>query len=216
MRGRSVDAVTVIAFDVNETLLDLRALDPLLGGMDTRKRWFAQMLQVAFVGGLTGEYVDFSTAQRAALKMLGLGRDDEVLAQMRQLPPHPDVEPGLDLLADDTLVALTNSTLDVATAQLEFAGIAGRFEAILSADQVGALKPRAEAYQLVASTVGVPLGDVRLVAAHGWDIAGALAAGCRAAFVARPGQALRPVGEQPDIVGEDLVEVAEKIRRSGG
>jgi 2-haloacid dehalogenase len=206
--------MAIIAFDVNETLLDLRALDPLLGGTDTRKRWFAQMLQIAFVGGLTGNYVDFSTAQRAALKMLGLEGADDVLAQMRELPPHPDVEPGLDLLIDETLVALTNSTRDVATAQLEFAGIAGRFDEILSADQVGALKPRAEAYQLVASTLGVPLSDVRLVAAHGWDIAGALAAGCRAAFVQRPGQALIPVGEQPDIVGDDLVDVAKKIRSS--
>ena len=204
--------MAVIAFDVNETLLDLQVLDPLLGGTDTRKRWFAQMLQIAFVGGLTGNYVDFSTAQRAALKMLGLEGADEVLAQMRQLPPHPDVEPGLDLLTGETLVALTNSTLEVAAAQLEFAGIAGRFDEILSADQVGALKPRAEAYQLVANTLGVPLGDVRLVAAHGWDIAGALAAGCRAAFVQRPGQALIPVGQQPDIVGDDLVDVAKKIR----
>jgi 2-haloacid dehalogenase len=203
--------VTVIAFDVNETLLDLRALDPLLGGLDARKRWFAQMLQIGFVGGLTGNYIDFSTAQRAALKMLGLEREDEVLAQMRRLPPHPDVEPGLDRLTDFTLVALTNSPLDVVTAQLEFAGIAERFEAILSADQAQALKPRAEAYQLVASTVDVPLSDVRLVAAHGWDIAGALAAGCSAAFVRRPGQALIPLGAQPDIVGDDLVDVAASI-----
>jgi 2-haloacid dehalogenase len=203
--------VTIITFDVNETLLDLSALDPLLGGTEIRKRWFAQMLQVAFVGGLTGNYVDFSTAQRAALEMLGLTGEDEVLAQMRRLPPHPDVAPALDRLADFRLVALTNSTLEVATAQLEFAGIAGSFEDILSADQVRALKPRAEAYQHVASTLDVPLGEVRLVAAHGWDITGALAAGCRAAFVRRPGQALIPVGDQPDVVGDDLLEVAEKI-----
>jgi 2-haloacid dehalogenase len=211
---RSLESVAVIAFDVNETLLDLRALDPLLGGTDTRKRWFAQMLQIAFVGGLTGNYVDFSTAQRAALKMLGLPHEDQVLAQMRHLPTHPDVNRGLDRLDGFTLVALTNSPLEVANDQLEFAGIAARFDAILSADQVRALKPRAEAYQLVASTLDVPLGDVRLVAAHGWDIAGALAAGCRAAFVRRPGQALIPFGDQPDIVGDDLVEVAEKIRKT--
>jgi 2-haloacid dehalogenase len=67
----------VIAFDVNETLLDLRALDPpfeeLLGSAALRGQWFAQMLQLSFVGGLTGEYVDFSTAQAAALRMLAEG-----------------------------------------------------------------------------------------------------------------------------------------------
>jgi 2-haloacid dehalogenase len=59
------------------------------------------------------------------------------------------------------------------------------------------------------------------MAAHGWDIAGALAAGCTAAFVRRPavdltypGMALNPLGDQPDIVAEDLVEVADKIVRS--
>ena len=65
---------TVIAFDVNETLLDLSALDApfedLLGSGAWRGQWFAQMLQLAFVGGLTGHYVDFSTAQRAALRMV--------------------------------------------------------------------------------------------------------------------------------------------------
>ena len=65
---------TVIAFDVNETLLDLRALDgafeDLLGSAALRPQWFAQMLQLSLVGGLTGEYVDFSTAQHAALVML--------------------------------------------------------------------------------------------------------------------------------------------------
>jgi 2-haloacid dehalogenase len=212
--------VAVIAFDVNETLLDVRSLDGLLGGADTRSRWFGLMVQNTFVGGLTGNYMDYPTAQRAALKMLGVGREDEVLAQMRRMPPHPDVDPALDRLKDFTLVALTNSPLEVVTAGLEFAGIAGRFDAILSADHVRALKPRRHAYEHAANTLGVALDDIRLVAAHGWDIAGALAAGCRAAFVRRrgmdlmyPGMGLIPVGDQPDIVGEDLVEVADKIAK---
>jgi len=218
---RTVGAVAVIAFDVNETLLDVRALDSLLGGADTRSRWFALMVQNTFVGGLTGNYMDYPTAQRAALKMLGIGHEDEVLAQMRRMPAHPDVDPALDRLKDFTLVALTNSPLEVVTAGLQFAGIAGRFDAILSADQVRALKPRRQAYEYAANTLGVALSEIRLVAAHGWDIAGALAAGCRAAFVRRPGMALDypgmaliPVGEPPDIVGEDLVEVADKITKS--
>lgn len=203
--------MTVIAFDVNETLLDMRALDPLLGGAEQRTRWFAQMLQVAFVGGVTGNYVDFPTAQRAALTMLGIDGADEVAAQMRRLPLHGDVVAALDRLAGHRVAALTNSPLDVVTEQLTNAGVADRFAAILSADQVSALKPHASAYQLVAREFDVPMSEVRLVAAHGWDIAGALAAGCRAAFVARPGQHLIPLGPQPDITGDDLIAVADQI-----
>jgi 2-haloacid dehalogenase len=49
-----------------------------------------------------------------------------------------------------------------------------------------------------------------------WDIAGALAAGCHAAFVRRPGMALIPFGDQRDVIGEGLVEVAEEITESAG
>ncbi|AQT78662.1 haloacid dehalogenase, type II [Mycolicibacterium litorale] len=203
--------MSVIAFDVNETLLDLSPLDPLLGGAEVRRRWFAQMLQIAFVGGLTGNYVDFPTAQRAALTMLGLDNAAEVAAQMRELPLHPDVVPALERLSGFALVALTNSPLAVVTEQFEFNGVTGLFDAILSADDVRALKPQARAYQHVGDTLGVPLSQVRLVAAHGWDIAGALAAGCQGAFVRRPGQELIPIGPQPDIVGEDLLDVADAL-----
>ena len=206
----------VIAFDVNETLLDTHVLDPLLGGAEMRQRWFTLMVQNSFVGGLTGNYIDYPRAQRAALAMLGLGHEDDVLAQMKRLPAHPDVAPALERLGDFTLVALTNSPLESATAALEHAGIAGLFDAILSGDEVQALKPRAQAYQHVAGSLGVTLDEIRLVAAHGWDVAGALAAGCRAAFVHRPGAAMIPLGPQPDIVGNDLVEVADKIVRASG
>jgi 2-haloacid dehalogenase len=215
----------VIAFDVNETLLDLRALDPhferAFGSAALRAQWFAQMLQLSFVGGLTGRYVDFPSAQRAALAMLAettgarLGAEaaDAIAAQMLRLPPHPDAAPALDRLREQgpTIAALTNSPLDVAREQIANAELTDRFDDILSADEVKALKPRPEPYHLVARRFGTDPGGVRLVAAHAWDVAGALAAGCSAAFVSRPGKVLSPLGEQPDIIGTDLLEVAERI-----
>jgi 2-haloacid dehalogenase len=203
----------IVAFDVNETLLDLSVLDDLLGGPEARAQWFSLMLQLAFVGAITDRYVDFSTAQRGALAMLGHSDDqaERVLEQMRRLPPHPDAAPALDRLKELKLAALTNSTLDVARAQLENAGLADRFDAILSADEVNALKPRPEPYHHVARHFDAQPKDVRLVAAHAWDVSGALAAGCKAAFVRRPGKTPIPFGDQPDIVGDDLIEVAEKI-----
>jgi 2-haloacid dehalogenase len=90
----------VVAFDVNETLLDLSPLDPLFersfGTATLRRQWFAQTLQIAFVGAITGRYVDFTSAQRAALDMLAT-RDgvplaaadaDAIVDAMRSLPPH--------------------------------------------------------------------------------------------------------------------------------
>jgi 2-haloacid dehalogenase len=141
--------------------------------------------------------------------------EDEIVGAMRTLPPHPEVPAALDRLraAGFAMAALTNSPLDVAQNQLRNARIADRFDAILSADQVRALKPRPEPYELVARTFSVPMSEVRLVAAHAWDVAGALAAGCAAAFVARPGMVLSPLGDQPDVVGRDLTEVAGALER---
>ena len=216
---------SVIAFDVNETLLDLRALDvhfeQLFGSAAVRQQWFAQMLQLSFVGGLTGRYVDFGTAQRAAALMLaqrqGVDLSDAEVADlvggMTSLPPHPEVADALATLRQTslTVVALTNSTEPVAVAQLTNAGISDYFDRVMSADEVRHLKPAPEAYRSVASACGVELGDVRLVAAHSWDVSGALAAGCQAAFVARPGMVLSPIGPQPDIVGADIADVVGQV-----
>jgi 2-haloacid dehalogenase len=212
----------VLAFDVNETLLDLTGLDPLfeevLGDRGRRVQWFTTMLQLSFVGGLTGSYVDFTTAQRAALRMIAAqaGRTladtevDEVVEAMSWLPAHPDVAPALDRLrsGDFRLVALTNSVLAVARAQLAHAGLAEHFEEVFSADEVRSLKPTPEPYRMVADRCGVPVGAVCLVAAHAWDVSGALAAGCQAAFVGRSGQVPSPIGPPPQFVGDDLTEVA--------
>jgi 2-haloacid dehalogenase len=221
---------SVIAFDVNETLLDLAALDApfeeRLGDAALRPQWFAQMLQLAFVGGLTGQYVDFTAAQRAALVMVGeregvpLSADDidGLVALMSSLPPHPEVPGALASLALTGLylVALTNSVQAVAEAQLASAGLDGYFDAIMSADEVAHLKPAPQPYLAVADRYDVPIGEVRLVAAHSWDVAGALSAGCQAAFVARPGMVLSPLGRRPGIVGPDLVSVAEQIIATDG
>lgn len=218
--------MTILAFDVNETLLDLRALDApfaaAFGDASLRPLWFSIMLQVAFVGGLTGSYTDFSTAQRSALAIvakrqnvtLSAEQTDAILGGMRTLPPHPEVRAAMERLRPTfRLVALTNSTKDVAEAQMRNSGLRDLLEAVYSADEVRALKPAAAPYRMVAERTGVPIADVRLVAAHGWDIAGALAAGCRGAFVARPGAVLYPHGAQPDIVGPDLAAVAEALLR---
>ncbi len=215
----------VCIFDVNETLLDLRALDPVFEGIfgraELRRAWFAQLLQSALVSTVTGPYVDFGRIGRAALEMVAAreGRPlpptagDEVMAAIRRLPPHPDAAPALARLRDAgfRLATLTNSVEAVAEEQLTNAGLAEFFEAILSADEARRLKPAPEPYRLAAARLGVPIGELRLVAAHAWDVVGALRAGAAAAFVARPAMVLDPLGPAPDVVGRDLLEVAEQI-----
>ena len=213
----------VCVFDVNETLLDLTMLDPLFerafGDASVRQLWFTQMLQSAFVSNMTDAYVTFGEAAAAALTMteerrgVEVSEDDrrEILGGLRELPPHPEVPQSLDRLreAGFRLATLTNSTQEVAEAQVQNAGLSDRFEKVLSADTAKRLKPAPAPYRMAARALGIPDRELRLVAAHAWDVAGAMRAGCAAAFVAR--QPFDPLVERPDVVGADLAEVADGI-----
>jgi 2-haloacid dehalogenase len=215
----------VQVFDVNETLLDLAAMDPhfqrIFGDAGMRMAWFNQMIQSALVSTVTGAYSQFGAIGMAALEMtaeragveLADGDREAIAAQMRQLPAHPEVADALRRLRDAglRLAALTNSTEQVARAQLEYAGLIDLFDLVLSADAVRRLKPAPEPYRMAAEGLGVAAGEVRLVAAHAWDVAGAARAGCATAFVARPGKVLDPLAERPKIIGADLTEVADAI-----
>ncbi len=225
MTVRSRHVPRVIVFDVNETLLDLGALDPhfrqAFGDAAVRGEWFAQVIELALAATASSVYFQFGAIADAALTMVASRRAvalsgehrTAILGGLRALPPHRDARPALDRLsgAGLRLAALTNSATDAAEAQLTHAGLKGCFEQVLSVDRVRRFKPAPEVYRMAASSLGVPTGEIRLVAAHAWDVAGALRAGCAAAFVGRPGKVLDPLAPEPDVAGPDLEAVAEQI-----
>jgi 2-haloacid dehalogenase len=215
----------ICVFDVNETLLDLGALDPeferVFGDKAVRKEWFGQFMVSMLVATVTGAYRPFGEIGSAAFDMVAEKRGVEVseedkkaiLSKIASLPPHPEIAENLARLkqAGFELATLTNSTPEVAKKQLQNSNLAQYFDKILSADTIKRLKPAKEVYEMAAQEFGVEVQDIRLIAAHAWDIAGALRAGCKAAFVARHGMVLDPLIERPDVVGKDLKEVVDQI-----
>jgi 2-haloacid dehalogenase len=218
----------VILFDVNETLLDLRALNPqfeqIFGDSRVTSQWFSQLLRSALVATVTNTYHDFETLARDALDMVAVRHGitlsarsrSGVLDGMRRLPPHPEVADSLHRLrsAGLRLATLTNSPPSVLHEQLTNSGLIDLFEQTLSVDPTRRFKPAPETYRYAAQELGVDVNELRLVAAHDWDIAGAMRAGCAGAFVARPGMVLGPLQERPDIIGADLRSVADRILKA--
>ena len=222
---REVLMPRVIVCDVNETLLDINALAPAFeqafGDRRVLQDWFQTVLLYSEVATLAGPYSSFASIGGAALDMtasahgitLSTAGRDRILQGMLTLPAHADVRDGLQTMKDAglRLVTLTNNPPASVQQQLANAGLATFFERSFSVDAVQRFKPAAEAYRSVAEALSLPIGQLRLVAAHAWDVLGALRAGCAAAFVARPGKVLYPLGPQPDIAGPDFRAVAQQI-----
>jgi 2-haloacid dehalogenase len=227
---RAAERPEVVLFDSNETLLDLAALDPAFAaafgaaatGAAARRAWFKQVLELFLTATVTGRYRPFDQLAEAALDMtaqqLGVAEVPKaargrIAAELQTLPLHADVKPALERLrgAGVRVAVLTNSTAKAVRAQMRANDVADRFERLLSADAVERYKPAREAYAYAARELGVRPGGVMLVAAHGWDCAGALAAGCRAAFVRRPGQALDASGAEPELDVNTLYALADAV-----
>ncbi|CAM4376764.1 haloacid dehalogenase type II [Zobellia nedashkovskayae] len=218
----------LLIFDINETLLNLdplaSAINEALDSKHAFALWFRTLLHYSLVETLSGNYEDFGAIGKATLKMTMLKFDkniseddmDSILGNIKKLPPHDDVKEGLKILKDAgiKLVALSNSNENLLKEQLQFAGIASYFDAIMSVEVVSSYKPEASPYKAVLGKMSVSAEDTMMVAAHGWDILGAKRAGLRTAFVARKGHAIYPLDGAPELIGKTILEVAHTILKN--
>jgi 2-haloacid dehalogenase len=218
-------ALPLIVFDVNETLLDLDTMEPtferIFGDKSTMRLWFADLILYSAALTVARCYVPFTDISSAVMKMLadtrGVKIDDrdkkELTEKFSTMPPHPEVPAALGKLRETgfRLFTLTDNVLEVQTRQLEHGGIVDLFERRFSADGVKHHKPSREAYAYIETELGVEPSQLCLVACHSWDTLGAVAAGWEAALIKRVGNDVLEVGPQPQIVGSDLNDVANRL-----
>jgi len=217
----------VIFFDVNETLLDLgnvgKSVSKALGGRDELvPYWFTTMLHYSLVGNVIGEYHSFGEIGIASLEMIANQQNialtseearAAVLTPFRDLAPHKDVVEGLKKIRamGYTMITLTNSSDAGIAAQLKNSNLAQYFDGSLTVQNLGIFKPDLKVYEWAQKEMNVAPENAMLIAAHAWDIAGADKAGWKTAFILRPGKALYPLAEKPDLTGKDLIEIANQL-----
>jgi 2-haloacid dehalogenase len=214
-----------IVFDVNETLLDLTTLEPtferIFRDRGAMRSWFANLILYSAALTVAERYVPFTDIGSAVLRMLadtrGIRIEDadqkELVERFSTMPPHPEVPAALRKLrgAGFRLFTLTDNLLEVQTRQLEKAGIVDLFERRFSADEVKHHKPSPLAYAHVENQLRIRPSEVCLIACHTWDTLGAVAAGWEAALIKRVGNDVLGVGPQPQVVGKDLDDVADRL-----
>ncbi len=216
----------VVYFDVNETLLDLSPVKEsvaqvLNGKEELVTLWFTTMLQYSLVATAGDHYRNFSEIGAATLQMVALNNNvslseekaKEVLKPMRSLPAHPEVPEALERLKNGgyTLVTLTNGAHNALEEQMTNSGLKKYFSQLLSVEETGMYKPHSRVYSWANRKIGINPREGIMVAAHGWDIAGAVWAGWHTAFISRPGQQLYPLAGKPDIIAPDLSMVADEL-----
>ncbi len=208
----------LIVFDVVGTLFALDRLEEVLDDHGcpegTLEFWFARMLHAAFAASLADRYAPYrevapsTLRQVAALWDFDEGVVDDALAAMNELDARPGAAACLDALADrgHRLIALTNGGPETLRTLMERSGLAARFEELRSADAVGRCKPHRTPYLRTLEEAGVEPADACMVAAHGWDVLGASAAGMQTVYIRSlegrwplPG---RPPGLEVETLGE--------------
>jgi 2-haloacid dehalogenase len=203
----------VVAFDVNETLLDLAPVRAALveaGEPESLLRTvFARTLLTGIAATATGTWCRFREAFDAALAQeseLSGDRRSRIADAFGELAPHPDVEPALRTLTEAgvRVVTLTHGSPGVAEAGLARGGVSPLVERSLSSEVIRAWKPSREVYLWAAGTCDVPPDRMALVAAHGWDVLGAQRAGLTGAWFPRSERTYPAVYEQPHVAADDL------------
>ena len=218
-------ALPLIVFDVNETLLDLQSMEPtferIFGDKGAMRLWFANLVMYSLALTVSGSYVPFTDIGSAVMKMQadtqGIEIDDadkrELKEKFSSMPPYPEVPAALRKLRDAgfRLFTLTNNLVEVQSRQLAQGGIADLFDRCFSVDSVKVYKPSRQTYAYVEKELAAVPSQLCLVACHSWDTLGAVAAGWEAAMIRRVGNDILGVGPQPQIVGNDLNDVADQL-----
>jgi 2-haloacid dehalogenase len=211
----------VVAFDVNETLLDLAPVGAALvehgQPADLLAAVFSRTLLTGFAAAAVGGWCSFRAAfetSLAQLTPLPAAERATVADAFRELVPHADVEPAMRRLreAGVRVVTLSHGSPGVAEAGLSRGGIAPLVERSLTSESIRAWKPNREAYLWAAGTCDVAPDRMALVAAHSWDCAGARHAGLTAGFCSgRAEQVYAEVLDPPHVQGRSLVDVVEAL-----
>jgi 2-haloacid dehalogenase len=220
------ERVSVVVFDVNETLSDMSPLGQRFAEIGAPEHlaglWFTTLLRDGFALAAAGTAEPFALIGRNALRtvLAGVRLDrtlpeavDHLMEGFTSLEVHPDVVEGVrDLRAQGLrLVTLSNGSASVGERLLTKAGVRDDFEALLSVEDAGVWKPAAAAYAYAARQCGVPAEQMVLVAVHPWDVDGAGRAGLRGAWLDRGKGPYPEHFRAPSFTALSLPDLAEQL-----
>lgn len=212
----------VVLIDVFETMLQVEALSSRFVDVGRPEHewelFFTRTLRDGMALTLAGAAPAFGEVARAALRAttahkLSEEALDHVLGGFRELPPYPDVEPALATLAGARVpvYAFTHGTAAVASDALDRAGLRTYLRGVLSTEEIRSFKPPARVYHWACRQVESPAERVALVAAHSWDVHGAIRAGLVGGLATRLEGGVSDVVARPHVAAERVHLVVDQL-----
>ena len=219
MTAAALAPIDACVFDAYGTLFDVhsaaaRCRDGLGAEADAFSAlWRQKQLEYTWLRSLMGRHADFAevTAQSLdyALAAFEIG-DGALRARLldvyQRLDAFAEVPPVLSRLRNAGLRAaiLSNGTPAMLGSAVASAGLAGSFDAVLSAEEVGIYKPHPSVYRLAVERLGVPAQRICFLSSNGWDAGGAAQFGFRVVWVNRHGQQRERLPAGPEAEISDL------------
>jgi 2-haloacid dehalogenase len=150
------------------------------------------------------------------LERLSTSDIDYLTSCWHRLKPWPDVVSGLAQLKTHFLIGpLSNGNFSLLVELNKFALLGWDF--VIGSDLFQHYKPDPETYLGACSLLGLPPGEVMMVAAHNYDLHAARSLGLRTAFIPRPAEYgpaqtddLAPTGAW-DFVAADVENLAAQL-----
>ena len=212
----------VVAFDVIETLMSIEPLRERLtaAGQPPHllEAWYTRTLRDGMALSATGDYVAFTDVAESALRGLtNYSLSDEQVAQIMagwaELPAFPDAVPAITALTEAgvRVACLTNGSAYLASSFVNRSGLGALVDRVITVGEVFRWKPAGVVYRYAAEVMDIPAERMALVAAHDWDCHGAKRAGLTTGWVSRKSGGFGAPFAPPDVVGDDLTEVASKL-----
>ena len=225
MTPRPLDNIQALVFDVFGTLVDWRsgiasethaalaAHGVVIDGAAFADAWRAQYqpsMEAVRSGRLPFSKLDVLHRRNLDQVLIDLGLDDfpdaaraDLNLAWHRLDAWPDVGTGLARLRERyRLAPCSNGNISL---MVDLARRNGwHWDAILGAEIARDYKPKLEVYRHAAAAFDCAPGEVLMVAAHSSDLAAAARAGLRTAFLARPDENGRGLGEHEPNVAVDL------------
>lgn len=226
MTERTLRGIGACVFDAYGTLFDVNsATSPCLGdlagkGEPLNRIWREKQLQYTWLRAAQGKHADFWQVTGDALDfsfdVLGIsnsGLRRRLMDAYLTLSAYPDVSPVLDRLktAGFRLAILSNGTPKMLASAVSSAGLAGKFDAVLSVEEVGVFKPNPRVYRLAVDRLAIAPGSIAFVSSNGWDVYAASAFGMRAVWCNRTGQKPERLPGNPDLVLPSLAELPDAV-----